>query len=81
MKRPAVLGVALLLPFMSACGEDEPQFMGTAHVLRVLENIETQQSAAAERLAAILAIMCLEWRNMTNASRLARKWWLAFWAT
>jgi len=53
MKRPAVLGVALLLPFMSACGEDEPQFMGTAHVLRVLENIETQQSAAAERLAAL----------------------------
>ena len=44
-----------LLLVMSACGESEPQFVGTAHVLRVLERIETQQVDAVERLAALEA--------------------------
>ena len=51
MKRSAIAAIAILLPVVSACGGSEPQFVGTAHVLRVLENLETQQAATAESIA------------------------------
>ena len=44
-----------LLTVISGCGESEPQFVGTAHVLRVLDRIEAQQTDAAARLTAIEA--------------------------
>ena len=52
MKRSAIGVIAVLLPVVSACGS-EPQFVGTAHVLRVLESLETQQAATAESIAAL----------------------------
>ena len=52
MTRSAIGVIAVLLPVVSACGS-EPQFVGTAHVLRVLENLETQQAATAESIAAL----------------------------
>ena len=53
MKRPTIWAITILLPVLSACGDSEPPFVGTAHVLRVLEGIETQQDAAVERLSAL----------------------------
>ena len=53
MKRCAICVVALALLGVSACGEDEPQFVGTAHVLRVLESLQSQQDASVESLAAV----------------------------
>jgi len=54
MKRSAVWVMTILLPVMTAaCGDDQPQVMGTAHVLRVLESLETQGEATADRLAAL----------------------------
>ena len=55
MTRFGSLVIPSLLLVVSACGESEPQFVGTAHVLRVLERIETQQVDAIERLAALEA--------------------------
>ncbi len=52
MTRSAIGVIAVLLPVVSACGS-EPQFVGTAYVLRVLENLETQQAATAESIAAL----------------------------
>ena len=51
MKRSAIAAIAVLSPVLSACGDSEPQFVGTAHVLRVLESLETQQAATAESIA------------------------------
>ena len=53
--RPRSWLIMIVLLVISACGESEPQFVGTAHVLRVLEGIETQQAEAVERLAALEA--------------------------
>lgn len=53
MKRSAIAVIAVLSPVVSACGGSEPQFVGTAHVLRVLESLETQQAATAESIAAL----------------------------
>ena len=55
MTRFGSLVILSSLLVVSACGESEPQFVGTAHVLRVLERIETQQADAIERLAALEA--------------------------
>ncbi len=43
MKRRAVWMMTILLPVMTACGDDQPRVVGTAHVLRVLESLESQQ--------------------------------------
>ena len=53
MKRFVIAAAALLSPVVSACGDSEPQFVGTAHVLRVLESLETQQAATTESIAAL----------------------------
>ena len=55
MTRPRSWMIMGLLTAISGCGESEPQFVGTAHVLRVLDRIEAQQTDAAERLTAIEA--------------------------
>lgn len=52
MKR-FIIAAAVLSPVVSGCGDSEPQFVGTAHVLRVLESLETQQAATAESIAAL----------------------------
>ena len=52
MKRSVwILGIFLL--FTAACSDTEPQFVGTAHVLRVLEQIEQGQAAIIERLSGL----------------------------
>ena len=53
MKISAIGAITVLLPVLSACGGSDPQFVGTAHVLRVLESLETQQAATAESIAAL----------------------------
>lgn len=53
MKRPAICCIALLLPVLSACSDPEPPFVGTAHVLRVLDSLEAQQEVTVERLTAL----------------------------
>ena len=53
MKRSAIAAIAVLTPVLSACGGSDPQFVGTAHVLRVLESLETQQAATAENITAL----------------------------
>ena len=51
MKRSAIAAIAVLSPVLSACGDSEPQFVGTAHVLRELESLAIQQAATAESIA------------------------------
>ena len=53
MKISAIGAITVLLPVLSGCGGSDPQFVGTAHVLRVLESLETQQAATAESIAAL----------------------------
>ena len=53
MKRRAVWVMTILLPVTAACGDDQPQVTGTAHVLRVLESLESQQEAVIDRLTAL----------------------------
>ena len=53
MKRSAVWVMTILLPVMTACGDDQPRVLGTAHVLRVLESLESQQEAVIDRLTAL----------------------------
>ena len=53
MNRRTTWFMTILLPLMTACGDEQPQVMGTAHVLRVLESIESQQETVVDRLAAL----------------------------
>ena len=53
MKRRAVWVMTILLPMTAACGDDQPQVTGTAHVLRVLESLESQQETVIDRLTAL----------------------------
>ena len=53
MNRRTTWLMTILLPVMTACGDEQPQVMGTAHVLRVLESIESQQETVVDRLAAL----------------------------
>lgn len=54
MNRRTVGVMAILAPVMAmACGDDQPRVVGTAHVLRVLESLESQQAETVERLGAI----------------------------
>jgi gluconolactonase len=55
MKRRAIrlMTMTIMLPAMTACGDDQPRVTGTAHVLRVLESLESQQEAVIDRLTAL----------------------------
>ena len=53
--KPGSWVILISLSVMSACGESEPQFVGTAHMLRVLEQTETRQADIVERLQALEA--------------------------
>ena len=53
MKRRAIWLMTILLPVTTACGDDQPRVMGTAHVLRVLESLESQREAVIDRLTAL----------------------------
>lgn len=53
MTRSAIGMVTLVLVGVSACGDSQPEFVGTAHVLRVLESLESQQAETAASLAAL----------------------------
>ena len=69
MKRRTTWLMTILLPVMTACGDEQPQVMGTAHVLRVLESIESQQEAMVDRLTALEeSVRALEASGRTDAA-------------
>ncbi len=69
MKRRAVWVMTIMLPIVSACGGDQPQVLGTAHVLRVLESLESQQGAVIDRLTALEeSVGALEGSAVENAA-------------